>query len=180
VKKNEQPELSAKWWAGSQPKGLKSADKLENALKSYEGARKKLESSGEEDVGKAARDALGAVDACETTPPATCREHQRPQTFSAPRSCVTACRHPARSSSPLRGCGRSSRTPTARRRGPAAAKNIAKNDQTSPADSSNVAGSNAHALLTPVALMGAAVVASLAILRTSGCAPLGLRGTIRL
>jgi hypothetical protein len=62
VKKNEQPELSAKWWAGSQPKGLKSADKLESALKSYEGARKKLESSSEEDVGKAARDALGAVE----------------------------------------------------------------------------------------------------------------------
>jgi hypothetical protein len=62
VKKNEQPELSAKWWAGSQPKGLKSADKLETALKSYEGAKKKLESSGAEDVGKSARDALGAVE----------------------------------------------------------------------------------------------------------------------
>ena len=62
MKKNEQPELSAKWWAGSQPKGLKSADKLEGALKSYEGARKKLESSGAEDVGKTARDALGAVE----------------------------------------------------------------------------------------------------------------------
>ena len=62
MKKGEQPELSAKWWSGSQPKGLKSADKLESALKSYEGARKKLESSGAEDVGKSARDALGSVE----------------------------------------------------------------------------------------------------------------------
>ncbi len=62
MKKGEQPELSAKWWVGSQPKGLKSATKLEIALKAYEGAKRKLESSGNEDAAKFARDVLGGVE----------------------------------------------------------------------------------------------------------------------
>jgi len=62
VKKGEQPELSAKWWVGSQPKGLKSATKLEIALKAYENAKKKLESSGSDDAATFAGDALGAVE----------------------------------------------------------------------------------------------------------------------
>ncbi|HEX5327810.1 MAG TPA: hypothetical protein VFW75_14165, partial [Acetobacteraceae bacterium] len=62
VKKGEQPEVSAKWWKGSQPKGLKSASKLEDALKSYEDAKKKLETGGEADAAKAAKDALGGIE----------------------------------------------------------------------------------------------------------------------
>jgi hypothetical protein len=63
MKKGEQPEFSAKWWKSSQPKSLKSADKLEDALKAYEAAKKKLESSGDEDAAKTANDALGTVEA---------------------------------------------------------------------------------------------------------------------
>ena len=62
VKKGEQPEFSAKWWKGSQPKGLKSAGKLEDALGAYESATKKLEQSGNAEMAKAARDALGAIE----------------------------------------------------------------------------------------------------------------------
>ncbi len=62
VKKNEQPEFSAKWWKSSQPKGLKSAGRLEDALKDYEAIKKKLDASGEADVVKTARDALGTVE----------------------------------------------------------------------------------------------------------------------
>jgi len=62
VKKGEQPELSAKWWVGSQPKGLKSAGKLELSLKAYENAKKKLESSGADDAATFAADVLGQVE----------------------------------------------------------------------------------------------------------------------
>jgi len=62
VKKGEQPELSAKWWVGSQPKGLKSAGKLELSLKAYENAKKKLESSGTDDAATFAGDVLGQVE----------------------------------------------------------------------------------------------------------------------
>jgi hypothetical protein len=62
MKKGEQPEFSAKWWKSSQPRGLKSADKLEDALKAYEATKKKLESSGDEDTAKAAKIALGTVE----------------------------------------------------------------------------------------------------------------------
>jgi hypothetical protein len=62
VKKGEQPELSAKWWVGSQPKGLKSAGKLELSLKAYENAKKKLESNAAEDAAEFARDVLGQVE----------------------------------------------------------------------------------------------------------------------
>jgi hypothetical protein len=62
VKKGEQPDFSAKWWKSSQPKGLKSADRLEGALKNYETARKKLEAGGDADAVKSARDALGGVE----------------------------------------------------------------------------------------------------------------------
>ena len=61
MKKGEQPEFSAKWWKSSQPKGLKSADKLEDALKAYEVSKKKLEAGGDEDA-KAAKDALSTVE----------------------------------------------------------------------------------------------------------------------
>lgn len=59
MKKGEQPELSAKWWKGSQPKGLKSAGKLDDALKGYETARRKLEQGGDAAAGQAA---MGALD----------------------------------------------------------------------------------------------------------------------
>lgn len=58
MKKGEKPEFSAKWWKDSQPKGLKSAAKLESALKDYETARHKLESSGS---GEDADDATAAL-----------------------------------------------------------------------------------------------------------------------
>ena len=64
MKKNESPDLSAKWWKGSQPKALNktTATKLEKALSDYEDEKKKLEASGDEDVAKSARDALGTVE----------------------------------------------------------------------------------------------------------------------
>jgi hypothetical protein len=62
MKKGEQPQFSAKWWKDSQPKGLKSAGGLEDALKEYESAKKKLESSHEEPDAKAATSALGGID----------------------------------------------------------------------------------------------------------------------
>jgi hypothetical protein len=64
VKKNEAPELSAKWWKGSQPKGLDkaAATKLEKALSDYEDVKKKLASSHDEDDAGSARDALGSVE----------------------------------------------------------------------------------------------------------------------
>ena len=62
MKKGEQPEFSAKWWKSSQPKGLKSADKLESALRDYETAKKKLEAGGDADAVKSANDALGGVE----------------------------------------------------------------------------------------------------------------------
>ena len=67
--------------------------------------------------------------ACETTPPATLREHQRDpeqtnrkRALPQPRGSSAACRRQARSSSPLRGCGRSSLTPGHAAAGPAAAR----------------------------------------------------------
>ena len=62
MKKGEQPEISSKWWKASQPKGLKSAGRLEDALKAYEGAKRKLEQSGDDSAMKAASNALGAID----------------------------------------------------------------------------------------------------------------------
>jgi len=62
MKKGEQPEFSAKWWKSSQPKGLKSAGKLDDALKDYEVAKKKLEAGGDDAAVKAAQDALGTVE----------------------------------------------------------------------------------------------------------------------
>jgi hypothetical protein len=62
VKKGEQPDLSARWWKSSQPKGLKSADRLEDALKAYETAKKKLEAGGDADAVKSAQAALGGVE----------------------------------------------------------------------------------------------------------------------
>ncbi len=61
VKKNEQPEFSAKWWKASQPKGLKTAGRLEDALKDYEVAKRKLEQSKESDAAEKAEDALDAI-----------------------------------------------------------------------------------------------------------------------
>ncbi len=62
MKKGEQPQFSARWWKNSQPKGLKSADGLESALKAYETAKAKLESSGEEADAKDAGGALDGID----------------------------------------------------------------------------------------------------------------------
>ncbi|HTW70717.1 MAG TPA: hypothetical protein VME47_12580 [Acetobacteraceae bacterium] len=62
MKKGEKPEFSVSWWKGSQPKNLKSAGGLESALKSYESARGKLESSGSGDDAEAAEKALDGVE----------------------------------------------------------------------------------------------------------------------
>lgn len=61
MKKGETPEFSVKWWKGSQPKGLKSAGGLESALKDYETAKGKLESSGEDTDADAASTAMGDI-----------------------------------------------------------------------------------------------------------------------
>ncbi|HET8995966.1 MAG TPA: hypothetical protein VFN42_04800, partial [Acetobacteraceae bacterium] len=58
MKKGETPEFTVKWWKGSQPKGLKSAGGLESALKDYETAKGKLESSGEDTDADAASKAM--------------------------------------------------------------------------------------------------------------------------
>ncbi len=66
MKKGESPELSAKWWSGSRPedkkKELKSADKLESALKDYETAKSKLEKGPDSDLAALATKALDAVE----------------------------------------------------------------------------------------------------------------------
>jgi hypothetical protein len=70
-------------------------------------------------------------------------------------SVVQMCRWLEVSKS-LRDCGRCSRwTPPARRRDPAAARKIPNNSQAQPGDSTQVTGLKPHAVLTPVALMGA-------------------------
>ncbi|HTW70716.1 MAG TPA: hypothetical protein VME47_12575 [Acetobacteraceae bacterium] len=67
MKKGEQPEFSAKWWKDEQPKGLKSAGELGNALKDYETAKHKLGSTGKasdaDDVWDALDDVKRAVKA---------------------------------------------------------------------------------------------------------------------
>src|SRR6266487_3127308 len=112
--------------------------------------------------------------ACETTPPATLREHQRDpdkptayEPFLASRGSAAACRRQARSSSPLRGCGRSSLTLAARLRalqldpgraaaGPGSCEEGHRRT-VSPARTARVViGPDPYALLTVVALMGAA------------------------
>ncbi|MGH7042981.1 MAG: hypothetical protein ACREFY_12730 [Acetobacteraceae bacterium] len=62
MKKGEPPEVSAKWWKGSQPKGLKSAGKLDDALKDYETAKAKLGKSNDPADASAAAAALDAID----------------------------------------------------------------------------------------------------------------------
>ena len=61
VKKGEQPELSARWWTRSQPQGLRSAGRLEEALKQYNSARRKFESDRGEAEAEAASEALDSV-----------------------------------------------------------------------------------------------------------------------
>ncbi len=101
--------------------------------------------------------------ACETTPPATNREHPRPFHHSAngtlPRSQMI--------SSPLAGvqlvrprryaaAGAPAGPLQRGNENPAAARKIPKNSQASPTTATHVTGSNRYALLTTVALMGAA------------------------
>ena len=62
MKKGEQPDLSAKWWKDSQPKGLKTASKLDDALKDYDGAKRKLLQAGDAEAGAAANGALDAIE----------------------------------------------------------------------------------------------------------------------
>ena len=62
MKKGEQPDLSAKWWKDSQPKGLKTAGKLDDALKDYDGAKRKLQQAGDAEAGAAANGALDAIE----------------------------------------------------------------------------------------------------------------------
>ncbi len=62
MKRGETPDFTVKWWKGSQPKGLDSASALETALKNYESAKSKLESSHEEPDAKAADKALSGID----------------------------------------------------------------------------------------------------------------------
>ncbi|MGH7040604.1 MAG: hypothetical protein ACREFY_00550 [Acetobacteraceae bacterium] len=61
MKKGEQPELSARWWKASQPDGLRSAGRLEDALKDYETARRKFEADSGEPQAEAASEALDAI-----------------------------------------------------------------------------------------------------------------------
>ncbi len=63
MKKGEQPEFSAKWWKDEQPKGLKTANDLASALREYETAKHKLESTGK---ARDADDAWNALDDIET------------------------------------------------------------------------------------------------------------------
>ena len=67
MKKGEQPELSARWWTRSQPQGLRSAGRLEDALKNYEVARRRFESESEEPRAEAASEGLDAVAAAAKT-----------------------------------------------------------------------------------------------------------------
>lgn len=62
MKKGEVGEFSAKWWKGSQPKGLASAGRLELALKAYEVARAGLEKNPADEQLEAALDSLGNVE----------------------------------------------------------------------------------------------------------------------
>lgn len=61
MKKGESPEVSTAWWKRAQPKGLKSAGKLDAALKDYEDAKKAIE-KGDADAAKDAFDALGMIE----------------------------------------------------------------------------------------------------------------------
>lgn len=61
MKKSEQPEFSAKWWKDNQPNGLKSANALGSALKDYEKAKHKLESTAKASVADDVWDALDEV-----------------------------------------------------------------------------------------------------------------------
>lgn len=61
MKKGESPELSVAWWKKSQPKGLKSAGKLEIVLSAYERAKKNV-AGGDEDAASMARDQLGLIE----------------------------------------------------------------------------------------------------------------------
>src|SRR4051794_15272652 len=71
VKKGEAAEFSAKWWKSSQPKGLSSAAKLEQALKAYEECRLKLKSEAGKEALKLA---MAALDTVETAAKATATE----------------------------------------------------------------------------------------------------------
>ena len=99
--------------------------------------------------------------ACETTPPAsTGNQHATPdkptanEPFLALENLPPLAGPQARSSSPLRGCGRSSLTLAARRQDRQLRARIQKNSQPSPA-ARLVTGPGPYALLTLVALMGA-------------------------
>lgn len=61
MKKGEQPELSARWWTRSQPQGLRSAGRLEEALKQYDSTRRKFESDSGEAEAEAVSEALDSV-----------------------------------------------------------------------------------------------------------------------
>ncbi len=61
MKKGEQPELSARWWKSSQPDGLRSAGRLEDALKDYAAAHHRFEGDSGEPQAEAASEALDAV-----------------------------------------------------------------------------------------------------------------------
>jgi len=86
----------------------------------------------------------------------------RDRPFLAPRRSPAASRRQARSSSPLRGCGRSSLTPgrAARRPGHLRGR-IQENSQPSSA-ARVVTGPDPYALLTMVALMGGCRIAGVA------------------
>jgi hypothetical protein len=79
--------------------------------------------------------------ACETTPPATNRgtpptlhTTARTEPFLALDDLVAARRRPARSSSPLCGCGRSSRTPPARQQDPGSCEEDPEEQSGQPGD----------------------------------------------
>ena len=69
MKDGETPVLSAKWWKQNEPPGLRSATRLETALRMYEGALRRFDATSAEREAEEVFDALDDVDdaagACE-------------------------------------------------------------------------------------------------------------------
>ncbi|MDE2006952.1 MAG: hypothetical protein KGI51_10325 [Rhodospirillales bacterium] len=62
MKQGEKPELSAAWWKRSQPKGLRTADRLEDAFKEWEGAERKMARAADPETLDLAEESLEDID----------------------------------------------------------------------------------------------------------------------
>jgi len=62
VKQGERPELSSAWWKKAQPEGVRGADRLFDALRAWEAARRVLERKAGEAALEAAEGALDRVE----------------------------------------------------------------------------------------------------------------------